>query len=291
LTKEWRSDPWNWADEATVVALWVGLTNDGYGIRILYPLICIKLLAYMKGLSMSMATFIFLLVQTAQDTESFMIILFVFVLMGSGMLLLTNQDDEERGISDIGHAIWKMVLLTLGDYDDSSYDSAFKGVVFLVFIFLMVIVMMNILIAIVSDSYDDAMARSMKMFLRARAGLVEEYLRLKISVLKMCKGLGMSYEDEKQKRDHMENNVRERLRVELQDEALLHGKRPGRIIDLTKRVEGVVNESVVRSRANLDEVKSSLETQIRNEVGKLRHEVEQMAVEINNLKANVPKNS
>ena len=92
----------------------------------------------MKGVSMSMATFIFLLVQTDQDTESFMIILFVFVLMGSGMLLLTNQDDEERGISDIGHAIWKMVLLTLGDYDDSSYDSAFKGVVFLVFIFLMV---------------------------------------------------------------------------------------------------------------------------------------------------------
>ena len=139
-----------------------------------------------------------------------------------------------------------------------------------------------------------AATRFMKMFLRARAGLVEEYLRLKISVLKMFgpEGIGLFYEDEEQKRDHMESNVRERLLVELQDGALLHGKRPGRIIDLTKRVEGVVNESAVRSRSNLDEVKSSLEAQIRNEVGKLRLEVEQMAVEINNLKVlNFPSNS
>jgi hypothetical protein len=63
---------------------------------------------------------------------------------------------------------------SLGEFDDTAFQTDFAGVLFTLLMLVVVIVMMNILIAIVSDSYTDAMKRSAPLFWRARVDLIAE---------------------------------------------------------------------------------------------------------------------
>ena len=68
----------------------------------------------------------------------------------------------------------------LGDFDRDVFQSDLSLVLFVAFIMIVVIVMLNVLIAIVSDSYDYGMVRSRKLFNRSRlefAAEVEQVLK------------------------------------------------------------------------------------------------------------------
>ena len=60
-------------------------------------------------------------------------------------------------------------------FDDAAYTTNYSGFLFSGLMVVVVIVMMNILIAIVSDTYGDAMKRSVPLFWRARVDLIAEY--------------------------------------------------------------------------------------------------------------------
>ena len=67
--------------------------------------------------------------------------------------------------------------MTLGEYDVDDYsDSWLMLTYFLSYMLLMTIIMLNVLIAIVSDSYDSVMIRSKKLFLRAKFQIVADMM-------------------------------------------------------------------------------------------------------------------
>jgi hypothetical protein len=59
--------------------------------------------------------------------------------------------------------------------DDTAFPVTSSYVLFSAFGLAIIIIMMNILIAIVSDSYTDAIQRSSPLFWRARVDLIAEY--------------------------------------------------------------------------------------------------------------------
>lgn len=70
----------------------------------------------------------------------------------------------------------------LGELDDQIVggigDKVFALMMFFVFTFIMAIVMLNILIAVISDSYEKTMINSTKLFGRARVQQLAEILAL-----------------------------------------------------------------------------------------------------------------
>jgi len=65
-----------------------------------------------------------------------------------------------------------LYLMMLGDYDPDDFPDTYTSLMSFLFMFLVVVVMMNVLITIVSDSYDNTMVRSNELFWRARLELV-----------------------------------------------------------------------------------------------------------------------
>ena len=71
----------------------------------------------------------------------------------------------------------RLIGMTLGEYDVDDYsDSLLMMTYFLSYMLLMTIIMLNVLIAIVSDSYDSVMIRSKKLFLRAKFQIVADMM-------------------------------------------------------------------------------------------------------------------
>ena len=67
-----------------------------------------------------------------------------------------------------------LYIMMLGDYDRDDFPDTYTSLMSFLFMFLVVVIMMNVLIAIVSDSYDNAMVRSNELYSRARLELVAE---------------------------------------------------------------------------------------------------------------------
>mmetsp|Transcript_30816 Transcript_30816/g.69188 ORF Transcript_30816/g.69188 Transcript_30816/m.69188 type:complete len:393 (-) Transcript_30816:410-1588(-) len=79
------------------------------------------------------------------------------------------------GLENWIESLWHMWEASLGDFDDSNYPTTDMHFLFLFFCLTITIVMMNVLIAIVSDSYTNAVNRSLPLFWHARLDLVAEY--------------------------------------------------------------------------------------------------------------------
>ena len=68
-------------------------------------------------------------------------------------ILLKDEADDETGWTSFSDAFWKVLLYSIGgDLDDTAFPNMVPGIIFLGFILTVVIIMLNILIAIVSDS-------------------------------------------------------------------------------------------------------------------------------------------
>eukprot|EP00613_Pedinella_sp_CCMP2098_P038375 CAMPEP_0171801734 /NCGR_PEP_ID=MMETSP0991-20121206/72413_1 /TAXON_ID=483369 /ORGANISM="non described non described, Strain CCMP2098" /LENGTH=584 /DNA_ID=CAMNT_0012413415 /DNA_START=107 /DNA_END=1862 /DNA_ORIENTATION=- len=91
-------------------------------------------------------------------------------------VLLVDSPDEELDVhNSFGSSLWKVWGYSLGELDDSAAPSADSYYLFSAFSLVVIIIMMNILIAIVSDSYSSAISRSTPLFWRARVELISEY--------------------------------------------------------------------------------------------------------------------
>jgi hypothetical protein len=129
------------------------------------------------------------------DLKEFMLVLLVVLGMFSIMFFILHADDSH--LADDGDQLdWNLAdarpfhspffsflsvyQMIMGQFEVEWYQAESPGLtacsvlLFLVFMFFVVVVMLNVLIAIVSDSYDYALTRSEKLFLRARLVLVAE---------------------------------------------------------------------------------------------------------------------
>ena len=69
----------------------------------------------------------------------------------------------------------------LGDFDRDVYGTPFEVALFVSYTFLVVIVMLNVLIAVISDSYDYAQIRAAKLFVRTRVEIAAELVGLGVA--------------------------------------------------------------------------------------------------------------
>ncbi|GMI03566.1 hypothetical protein TrLO_g5545 [Triparma laevis f. longispina] len=74
----------------------------------------------------------------------------------------------------VGGTAWFLYLMILGTFESSAFPGAWSQGIFLCYSFLVVIILLNVLIAIVSDSYDAILVTSTELFWRSRLELVVE---------------------------------------------------------------------------------------------------------------------
>merc|ERR1712196_497919 len=172
-------------------------------------LLWFRMLGLIKGTKTKLATFVLALFQIFDDMGSFMVVLVMLLATFlHGIFIYAHRKgigSEIESFASITNLALSLVGMTLGEYDVDDYsDSWLMLTYFLSYMLLMTIIMLNVLIAIVSDSYDSVMIRSKKLFLRAKFQIVADMMlmfpntiqskmsfyyiamSIKVSVLRSC---------------------------------------------------------------------------------------------------------
>jgi hypothetical protein len=193
VSKAWRSDRWNWFMLFGLVCTWVLLGDviavSGSGATtwgaLTGFLLWIEFFRRLKGLSQSMATFVLMLERVFCAVDIFIIIMVLVLVMFASLfriMLHNNADTYDDG----GQAHWDNLLYAMwaifragvmGDHDDEDEPTSLvptteTKILFMFFSTLVLIVLMNVLIAIVSESFFKAMSNSDKIFYGARIDLL-----------------------------------------------------------------------------------------------------------------------
>lgn len=148
-------------------------------------LLWLRVLSLLKTLNIHLATFVLAIIQITRDILWFCVILAVVVASFSQMfytLLLppscaTAESSNEESCYK-GEYYLRTFTILLGDFGGyfsrSSFTTAFSVFLIVFFSFMVVVVLLNVLIAIVSDSYEKCLIRSHHLFGRARVMLIAE---------------------------------------------------------------------------------------------------------------------
>ena len=144
-------------------------------------LLWFRMLGFIKGTNAKLATFVLALFQIFEDLGAFLVVLIMLLATFlHGIFIYAHRKgigSEIESFSSIKNLALRLVGMTLGEYDVDDYsDSWLMLTYFLSFMLLMTIIMLNVLIAIVSDSYDSVMIRSKKLFLRAKFQIVADMM-------------------------------------------------------------------------------------------------------------------
>lgn len=147
-------------------------------------LLWLRVLSLLKTLNIQLATFVLAIIQITRDILWFCVILAVVVASFSQMfytLLLpascATASISENEVCSKEEYYLRTFTVLLGDqsyFAKSNYKSAFSVFLIVFFSFMVVIVLLNVLIAIVSDSYEKCLVRSHYLFGRTRVMLIAE---------------------------------------------------------------------------------------------------------------------
>jgi len=145
-------------------------------------LLWLKFLGLIKTINMQLATFVLAIIEITKDIKWYLMIIGTFVLSFSQVFytLLIPQEcranksvEESCKSSEYYQKIYTVILGDTGLFEIEDYPTF--GLVMLVFCtFLVVIILLNVLIAIIGDSYEKCMIRSKTLFGRARVLLLAE---------------------------------------------------------------------------------------------------------------------
>jgi len=183
------------------------LDNDDYWymqilLAITTLLLWLKFLGMMKTINMKLATFILAIIEITKDVKWYIMIIGTFVLSFAQFFyillipencqgtrvsspttsLLSSVAPNSSPLEDVNDCkqrdyYIKIYTILLGDTDLFGEDHGTLGLLTLVFFsFLLVIMLLNVLIAIVGDSYEKCMIGSKRLFARARVLLLAELI-------------------------------------------------------------------------------------------------------------------
>jgi len=150
-----------------------------------------KVLVFLKVANKQMSTFILALFQILKDLRSFAVVLVVVIFMFGDMfyIAVSTKDNGEfctDGGTELGgpatdfcdsgvSSYLRVYALLLGDFELNDYkDTTAMTILFIVFTLFGVVILLNMLIAVVSDSYERAKISSLLLFGRARVGFVAQ---------------------------------------------------------------------------------------------------------------------
>uniref|UniRef100_A0A7S3L3W8 Ion transport domain-containing protein n=1 Tax=Amphora coffeiformis TaxID=265554 RepID=A0A7S3L3W8_9STRA len=198
--KSYFSNIWTFFDFVSIILVLVAVSwNDknpdvyrqGLNAFVL-GLLWIKVLGFLKVVNKEMSTFILSLIQILRDLRHFMIVMAVVIFMFGDMMhiALSTKDDGRYCTENEGDlsgpeedfcslqnmdSYLRVYSLLLGDFELDDYKEN-NGIVVLFVIFTMmgVIILLNVLIAVVSNSYERAKVRSISLFGRARVTFVAQ---------------------------------------------------------------------------------------------------------------------
>ena len=142
-------------------------------------LLWLKLLGFMREFNERLSAFVRMLSKVLADLELFTVVLVILFLAFTHVFYLRNARrtasrfdfhddvDGENGFRTIGSSIQTLYLLgLLGDFDAGNFPRGGDEAYLDIFIFLITIGLLNILIAIISGAYEDAMASSSRTYWR-----------------------------------------------------------------------------------------------------------------------------
>jgi len=149
-------------------------------------LLWLRALGFLKTINMHLATFVLATVQITKDLAWFLLILFTVVVSFSQMfytLLLPPECADATGetlsickSSEYYLSVYSILLGDYGQFGRQDFHTPFSVFLIVLFSFMVVIVLLNVLIAIVSDSYEKCLIRSQFLFGRARVMILAELI-------------------------------------------------------------------------------------------------------------------
>jgi hypothetical protein len=259
LPRAWRYDYWNWIDAAALGCAWAAFVRAGtpgihlstHHAAVTAVLLWLKLFRFLMNLNQSLATFVLMFERIVRDLRVFMLFFLLIMLMfGSAFYLYLGQlEAEEYGFHDDGApnsfesakmTMFSLLLLAfVGDYDLDNYPRPADRGYLVLFLVVVVVVQLNILIAIVSDSYDAAMAKSEALYYRANFELVTETAWAeKCFPNWLLPTINQVW-------------IKKRLAAALDENE--DGDDPGRTVDITRRVQRAVHADMRRAVAELED--------------------------------------
>ncbi|GMI05038.1 hypothetical protein TrVE_jg8199 [Triparma verrucosa] len=188
LQRNWFKDFWNYIDlvasGGTIVLLEYyfrigpGLEYEHFA-SVIALFVWMKVLGFAKAFSQPIATFVLMLSTIFKDLFSLMAVLVIILIMfGHAFYLVLSENKASDGIeidfSNISGTALSLYLMILGIFESSVFAGIWAQILFLCYSFLVVIILLNVLIAIVSDSYDAVLVNSTELFWQSRLELVAE---------------------------------------------------------------------------------------------------------------------
>ena len=266
LAKYWFKDGWNYIDLfasggtiAMVSFFFVVGPGDEYDhfASVVSLFMWAKVLGVIKALSKPIATFVLLLstIFTEVLFRAFLGVLLVIVVMFGHALYLTlangeghpycvdpDKPDAILNFDSVPCTSRSLYLMVLGKLDepDAFADSHFAGLLFVQYSFLVFIVLLNILIAIVGDSYDEALVKSNELFWRSRVELVAEISTTFKWILSLRRGGS----------DKPELNLKLNLKL---DES--NSDWTGRVLDIVRRVNVMTSSEAAKTNEAIEHLK------------------------------------
>ena len=302
LSKSWRKDWWNLATflglGATWILLWQVLTK-GVGDRMWGVVtgffLWLEFFRRLKGTSIEMATFVLMLQKIIVEVDMFMAMFaLVMVMFGSLFRIALHHkhadeedaDDEEEEEDQFRHfatSMWIVFLAALGEFQDeqdpgSLYPTTAMKVLFVLMTFICWIILMNVLIAIISESFSEAVTNSEKIFYGARIDLLHQLGNGVKALNQVCPAWVQRWM--KQSMDE------EELKVELAPivfEAIkgpIHysekTEKPSRYSDLSKRLRDEVRRSASHTVHNVKQVQDTFFAEVKEDIKELRELIGQL---------------
>lgn len=161
--------------------------EDANGLRGLLAvttgLLWLRALGFLKAINRQLATFVLAIIQIMKDIVWFCAILFALIVSFAQMFYTllapstcATEDASKRQCKPSEYALQAYTVL-LGDFgtlDRDAFKTRFSVFLVVIYSFLVCIVLLNVLIAIASDSYEKCLLKSQQLFGRARVMLVAE---------------------------------------------------------------------------------------------------------------------
>ena len=269
LPRAWRWDYWNWIDIVMLACSWASFTRaakPGWHLSANLAaatavLLWLRLFSFLKHLDQRLATFVLMFGQIVRDLWIFMFFYFLWVLMfGSAFCILLgstrakdfdfHDSSQPNAFESARTTMYSLLMLSfIGDFDADNFPEPVSRFYLLMYLLLTVVVQLNILIAIVSDSYDAAMAKSEALYYHAHNDLVTETWGI-ASWFPRCL------------RPTIEGKwIEARLAAALEE--CMDGENQGRIVDTTQRTRAAVQEDVQRAVAPIKEEIRQLDRQLK----------------------------
>jgi len=167
----------------------------------------LRVLSFLKAINIQLATFILAIITIARDVLFFCVILLILVVSFSQMFytLLAPSRCATEGASEQPECkqteyllqVYIMLMGDFGNFERESYTTVFSIILFVLYSFVVAVILLNVLIAIASDSYEKCLLKSQKLFGRARVMLVAELASFQTLLRKRDPKGDASFEDVK----------------------------------------------------------------------------------------------